>query len=130
VGLRLQVGHHGSFFTTCGTMDRPSTEAGKLPILGASALPESLDWSTTNNPLGRSIVTPPQNQGNCGEPWMVKDRRRRVCLCPIMCGTTGACWAFVAAKAVESAVAQRTGMLTPLSVQQLVDCDHNLNAGQ
>lgn len=70
-----------------------------------SLLP-SIDWSTTNNPLGRSITTRVKNQNACG-----------------------ACWAFTAAESAESSVAMNTGIVESLSVQQLIDCDVNWDKG-
>jgi hypothetical protein len=29
-------------------------------------LPTSINWATDENPVGRSVVTPPVNQGHCG----------------------------------------------------------------
>jgi aerobic-type carbon monoxide dehydrogenase small subunit (CoxS/CutS family) len=37
-------------------------------------------------------------------------------------GNCGACYAFISAQAVESALAIKTGHLVPLSSQQLIDC--------
>lgn len=42
---------------------------------------------------------------------------------------TGGCWSIVAASVVESGVALRHGPLTPLSAQELLDCDTAWNAG-
>uniref|UniRef100_A0A6U0TSW0 Peptidase C1A papain C-terminal domain-containing protein n=1 Tax=Pinguiococcus pyrenoidosus TaxID=172671 RepID=A0A6U0TSW0_9STRA len=72
----------------------------------SNELLDHLDWSTDDNPLGHSIVTPVRNQGQCGS-----------------------CWAFVATGTVEGSVAQNTGKLTMLSPQQLVDCDRQQNLG-
>ena len=33
---------------------------------GKEELPASVNWATEDNPLGRSVVTPPINQGHCG----------------------------------------------------------------
>ncbi|GMI86711.1 hypothetical protein like AT1G06260 [Hibiscus trionum] len=57
-------------------------------------LPESIDWRT------KGAVTKVEDQGNCGS-----------------------CWAFSAVAAVEGINQIKTGKLTPLSVQELVDCD-------
>jgi hypothetical protein len=41
----------------------------------------------------------------------------------------GGCWSIVSASVVESAVAIYHGLLTPLSAQELLDCDKAWNAG-
>ena len=56
-------------------------------------IPTSFNWTSYG------AVTPVQNQGNCG-----------------------ACWAFSAAAALEAQLFIKTGILTPLSVQNLIDC--------
>jgi len=66
----------------------------------------SVDWSTTNNPLGRSVVSDVKNQDQCG-----------------------ACWAFTATESTESSVAMNSGTLEELSVQELIDCDKNWDQG-
>ena len=78
------------------------------PPSTSPSLPSQLDWSIASlNPLGRSVVSPPINQGHCG-----------------------GCWSIVSASVVESAVAIAThGPLTPLSAQELLDCDVSWNAG-
>ena len=50
-----------------------NTRLGLLPGGGGRAhtfkpvpLPEHVDWSSEKNPLGRSVVSPPINQGHCG----------------------------------------------------------------
>eukprot|EP00743_Colponemidia_sp_Colp-15_P013194 GILK01015236.1.p1 GENE.GILK01015236.1~~GILK01015236.1.p1 ORF type:complete len:456 (-),score=52.29 GILK01015236.1:135-1502(-) len=58
-----------------------------------SRLPASVDWRT------RNAVTAVYNQGSCG-----------------------GCWAFAASQALESITAIKTGDLTQLSKQQMIDC--------
>lgn len=100
---------------------------GSLAIGGKEELPKRVNWATAENPLGRSVVTPPINQGHCGaysscgvlharntpcHQHMPKNKQQR---------TKGGCWSIVAASVVESAVALRHGPLTPLSAQELLD---------
>jgi len=67
---------------------------------GPTAFPDgSLDWSTTNNHLGKSVVTGVKDQGQCGS-----------------------CWTFGTTGGIEGAVAIKHGHLTSLSEQQIVDC--------
>jgi hypothetical protein len=65
-----------------------------------------IDWSTANNPFGKSVMSVVRNQGLCG-----------------------ACWAFVSAASVEALVRLAGGKQLPLSVQELVDCDTTFNKG-
>jgi len=57
------------------------------------AAPDSFTW------LGKGVVSPIQDQGQCGS-----------------------CWAFSTISAVESALAIKSGNLTKLSEQEIVDC--------
>jgi len=63
--------------------------------VNVSAAPPSWDWRT------KGVVSAIQDQGQCGS-----------------------CWAFSTISAVESAVAIKTGNLTKLSEQEIVDCSH------
>ncbi|CAF1028498.1 unnamed protein product [Didymodactylos carnosus] len=60
---------------------------------GNVTTPASLDWVA----MGR--VTPPKDQGSCGD-----------------------CWAFATTAVVEGLLAKKTGMLLNLSTQEIVDC--------
>jgi len=57
------------------------------------AAPDSWDWRT------KGVVSPIQDQGQCGS-----------------------CWAFSTISAIESALAIKSGKLTKLSEQEVVDC--------
>ncbi|TDG51123.1 hypothetical protein AWZ03_002486 [Drosophila navojoa] len=59
----------------------------------SKSLPESFDWREKGG------VTPPGSQGPCGS-----------------------CWAFATISALEGHLFRRTGVLVPLSQQNLVDC--------
>ncbi|XP_030749400.1 cathepsin L-like proteinase [Sitophilus oryzae] len=66
---------------------------------GASA-PDSIDWREKN------VVGPIKNQASCGS-----------------------CWAFALVGSTESALALKTGNVTSLSEQQLIDCTTDINFG-
>ncbi|XP_071452857.1 cathepsin O-like [Hetaerina americana] len=63
-------------------------------------LPDKIDWRD------KKIITPVKNQKDCG-----------------------ACWAFSTVETVESMHAVKTGILKPLSMQQVIDCAGKGNKG-
>ncbi|KAL4333822.1 hypothetical protein GQ457_07G015240 [Hibiscus cannabinus] len=65
-----------------------------------SDVPTSMDWRE------KGAVTSVKQQGRCG-----------------------CCWAFSAVAAIEGIIQIKTGTLTPLSEQQLLDCSRNGNYG-
>lgn len=73
----------------------------------SDAVPDSIDWSTSSNPLQDSVVPEVKNQGMCGS-----------------------CWAFSTIASTEASVRITRGVQPPaLSVQELVDCDTEFNRG-
>ncbi|KAI4343018.1 hypothetical protein MLD38_027568 [Melastoma candidum] len=73
----------------------PSSNANRFRYENFTDIPETMDWRS------KGAVTPIRDQGRCGS-----------------------CWAFSAVAAIEGITKIKTGKLTPLSVKQLVDCDH------
>jgi cathepsin L len=80
----------------CGSVPPPTSNLRVLDLSSVGAPPAELDWRS------QGVVQAIKNQGNCG-----------------------ACWAFAAVSAQESAWAIKTGQLTSLSEQNLIDCVTN-----
>ena len=69
--------------------------------------PDEINWSGAGNPLLKSIVPEVKNQGMCGS-----------------------CWAFTAIASTEASIhLSQHATPSPLSVQELIDCDVEFNRG-
>ena len=98
--------------TEAASRSSSSSSAASTTAPAASPTPtpatKSLNWASSDNRLGKSILPPIRNQGVCG-----------------------ACWSFVAVAAVEASVHLNSNLESPLplSAQELIDCDTAINRG-
>eukprot|EP01025_Chloroclados_australasicus_P026506 TRINITY_DN2636_c0_g1_i1.p1 TRINITY_DN2636_c0_g1~~TRINITY_DN2636_c0_g1_i1.p1 ORF type:complete len:371 (-),score=29.40 TRINITY_DN2636_c0_g1_i1:232-1308(-) len=74
--------------------DQAQSEYSQQQFLYTSDIPASVNW------VAQGMVTPVEDQGGCG-----------------------ACWTFSACATVEALVAIQSGILTPLSEEEMIDCD-------
>ncbi|XP_052656973.1 procathepsin L-like isoform X2 [Harpia harpyja] len=102
--FRLAMNHYGDLtdeeFNQLLNGFTPVWREKPAPLFQASAAlktPVEVDWRA------KGYVTPVKNQGHCGS-----------------------CWAFSATGALEGLVFNRTGNLTVLSEQNLIDCSRKL----
>jgi len=75
-------------------------QKGRLPQMKNPRNAATVDWRSTNNPLGKVAVTAVKNQGACGS-----------------------CWSFSTTGGLEGAMVVAGHELQALSEQQLVSCD-------
>uniref|UniRef100_A0A8C0BWI7 CATL1 protein n=1 Tax=Buteo japonicus TaxID=224669 RepID=A0A8C0BWI7_9AVES len=102
--FRLAMNHYGDLtdeeFNQLLNSFTPVRREKPAPLFQVSAAPKTpveVDWRA------KGYVTPVKNQGHCGS-----------------------CWAFSATGALEGLVFNRTGKLTVLSEQNLIDCSRKL----
>jgi len=90
-----------------GTDEHTDTDTDPASTSSASSFDTALNWGSTLNPLGASVLPPVRNQGLCG-----------------------ACWAFTAVASAEASVRISTGIApVHLSAQELLDCDRFYDQG-
>jgi len=81
-----------------GAIYRNESNVISIPQVDIKALPTHVDWRD------RGVVSPVKDQGQCGS-----------------------CWSFGTTETIESFFALKTGQLSELSEQQILDCTPNPN---